>query len=125
MKNLQDPLALRIASIMGFLCILIGAFAAHGLKLEMPQLDWFEKANRYHMFSTGLMLFLALYKHRISFYLNLLGCLIFSGCLYAMAMGAPKFLGAIVPIGGLCMIFAWLSLFISTFKKNPENTIKE
>jgi uncharacterized membrane protein YgdD (TMEM256/DUF423 family) len=122
MKNLQDPLALRIASIMGILCIALGAFGAHALKLQDPQLDWFDKASRYHMFSTGLMLFLALIRQRKVMYTNLFGCVVFSGCLYAMAMGAPKFLGAIVPIGGLAMIISWLLLLLSTFQKNSDNS---
>ena len=121
MKNLQDPLALRIASIMGVLCIALGAFGAHALKLEQPQADWFEKASRYHMYSTGLMLFLAIYKQRKVMYTNLFGCLIFSGGLYAMAMGAPRFWGAIVPIGGLSMIMAWAILFFASFQDNPAN----
>jgi len=121
MKNLQDPLALRIASIMGVLCIALGAFGAHALKLEEPQVDWFDKASRYHMFCTGLMLYLAINRQRKVMYTNLFGCLVFSSCLYAMAMGAPKILGAIVPIGGLAMIFSWIILLISTFQDNPKN----
>lgn len=125
MKNLQDPLALRIASIMGFLCILIGAFGAHALKLEQPHLDWFEKANRYHMFTTGLMLFLALYKQRSIMYLNLFGFIVFSGGLYAMALGAPRFLGAIVPLGGLAMMLSYILLFIKAWQAKAGNELKE
>jgi uncharacterized membrane protein YgdD (TMEM256/DUF423 family) len=40
----------------------------------------------------------------------LLGPVIFSGCLYAMVLGAPRFLGAIVPIGGALMIAGWVAL---------------
>lgn len=40
----------------------------------------------------------------------LAGVLVFSGTLYAMALGAPRFLGAITPLGGLLLALAWLSL---------------
>ena len=38
------------------------------------------------------------------------GTLIFSGSLYAMALGAPRFLGAITPLGGLALIAGWILL---------------
>ena len=37
----------------------------------------------------------------------ILGVLVFSGCLYAMAVGAPRWLGAIVPLGGLSFLAGW------------------
>ena len=40
----------------------------------------------------------------------LLGSALFSGTLYAMALGAPRWLGAITPIGGLGMMLGWLLL---------------
>ena len=38
----------------------------------------------------------------------LVGAAIFSVTLYAMALGAPKWLGAVTPIGGTLLIAAWL-----------------
>jgi len=40
----------------------------------------------------------------------LLGTLIFSGCLYALVLGGPKVLGAVVPVGGALLILAWIGL---------------
>jgi len=40
--------------------------------------------------------------------LLLVGAAIFALTLYAMALGAPKWLGAVTPIGGLLMIAGWL-----------------
>ncbi len=45
-------------------------------------------------------------------YCLLIGSLIFSGCLYAMVLGGPRILGAVVPIGGGLMILGWLALAI-------------
>ena len=113
MKNLQDQGALRIAAVLGFAVIAIGAFGAHALELEGDNLDWFKTATLYHMFSTVLILFLSLHKCRKALIFALAGVFIFSGCLYAMALGAPRFLGAIVPIGGTLMLISWLLLFFS------------
>lgn len=43
-------------------------------------------------------------------YCLLIGSLIFSGCLYAMVLGGPRYLGAIVPIGGSLLILGWITL---------------
>ena len=120
MKNVQDQLALKLAAILGFAAIAIGAFGAHALKLEGPAVDWFKTATLYHMFTTVLVLFLSLHKCRKALYTALAGVLIFSGCLYAMAMGAPRFLGAIVPIGGVLMLISWLILFFSGKSSDKE-----
>ena len=33
-----------------------------------------------------------------------------SGSLYAMALGAPRWLGAVTPLGGLCFLAGWALL---------------
>jgi uncharacterized membrane protein YgdD (TMEM256/DUF423 family) len=40
----------------------------------------------------------------------LAGIVLFSGSLYAMALGAPRWLGAVTPIGGLCFLAGWAAL---------------
>ena len=40
----------------------------------------------------------------------LAGAAIFAGTLYAMAEGAPKWLGAITPVGGALLIGGWVWL---------------
>lgn len=40
--------------------------------------------------------------------LLLLGAAIFAFTLYAMAAGAPRWLGAVTPIGGTLLILGWL-----------------
>lgn len=37
------------------------------------------------------------------------GVLAFSGSLYALALGAPRALGAVTPLGGLAFIAGWLA----------------
>ena len=39
-----------------------------------------------------------------------LGSLLFSGSLYAMALGAPHWLGAVTPLGGLLFMAGWAML---------------
>lgn len=42
-----------------------------------------------------------------------IGALIFSGMLYAMALGGPRWFGAIVPIGGVGMLMGWALLCVA------------
>jgi uncharacterized membrane protein YgdD (TMEM256/DUF423 family) len=39
-----------------------------------------------------------------------IGAAIFSGTLYALALGAPRWLGAVTPLGGSLLIAGWLVL---------------
>lgn len=38
------------------------------------------------------------------------GVALFCGTLYAMALGAPRWLGAITPLGGICLFIGWLAV---------------
>jgi uncharacterized membrane protein YgdD (TMEM256/DUF423 family) len=37
------------------------------------------------------------------------GIVLFSGSLYALALGAPKGLGVVTPVGGLAFILGWIA----------------
>ena len=47
---------------------------------------------------------------RLPFTLFSIGIVIFSGSLYLLAVTNVKWLGAITPIGGLCLLAGWLAL---------------
>jgi len=112
---------LFIAGLSGFLCVAIGAFAAHGLSkvLEPKELAWIETGVRYQMFHTIAILAIgilqlcreALVTNKMA---NLAagtwayGILLFSGSLYALALGASKFLVWVTPIGGTLFLIGWL-----------------
>ncbi len=53
---------------------------------------------------------------KLSFLLIQIGILFFCGSLYIMALGLPRILGAITPIGGALMIAGWLILAWNAFK---------
>jgi len=42
-------------------------------------------------------------------WLFVVGVVLFSGSLYALALGAPRWLGAVTPLGGLAFILGWLA----------------
>jgi uncharacterized membrane protein YgdD (TMEM256/DUF423 family) len=104
-------------ALLGLLGVGLGAFGAHGLKgVATDQgLAWWETAVRYHLVHALALVLLGLLQHHRSGgdaagWSFLAGSAIFSGTLYAMALGAPRWLGAVTPIGGLGMMLGWLLL---------------
>ncbi len=49
--------------------------------------------------------------------LLLIGAAVFAVTLWAMAFGAPRWLGAVTPVGGALMIAGWLLL---AFRSRPR-----
>ena len=100
-----------ISGLMGAIAVALGAFGAHGLKQILQQnpdaLSWWNTATQYlliHAIAVGA------FKSTRSTYLWSIGSLIFSSTLYLMALGGPKWLGAITPVGGICLIGGWITI---------------
>lgn len=120
------PNFLTIASLNLMLAVALGAFGAHGLKSRVPadNLAWWQTAVDYHFWhALGLLAIGLLLLHmptlsaaRTSGWLMQAGILVFCGSLYAMTLGAPRWFGAITPIGGLLFIAAWGALAWATLK---------
>lgn len=100
------------------LAVALGAFGAHALSsIGSARLAWWHTATQYHFIAAfGLMLAGALTRERVALAspsaLFAVGTLLFSGSLYAMALGAPRWFGAITPLGGVSLIaaFVWLGV---------------
>jgi uncharacterized membrane protein YgdD (TMEM256/DUF423 family) len=107
------------AGFHGFCAVAVGAFAAHALKerLDPQALGFVETGARYQMYHALALLGLAGLgggpKLKYSAWGFALGALVFSGSLYAMALGAPHILGAVTPLGGLLLLGGWAMLAIS------------
>jgi uncharacterized membrane protein YgdD (TMEM256/DUF423 family) len=110
-----------IAAALMALAVGLGAFGAHGLKnrLDAYSMSVYEKAVFYHFIhALGILLVSLLARtnaisipgeQRVS-WLLLIGILVFSGSLYALAISGVRILGAITPVGGLAFILGWLVL---------------
>ncbi|MFK5880325.1 MAG: DUF423 domain-containing protein [Flavobacteriaceae bacterium] len=117
---------LTLASILGMLAIIFGAFGAHALKekLAVEDLKTFETGVRYQIIHVIVLLLVNMYtdfsqkvKNTISLFF-FLGILFFSGSLYAITVLqiGPKTIWFITPLGGLFFILGWVKLSISFFK---------
>ena len=121
---------LLIAALSGFLCVAIGAFAAHGLSkvLEPKELAWIETGVKYQMFHTLAIMGIGISQLcRESLVANkmanvaagswVLGVLLFSGSLYALALGVGQFLVWVTPVGGTLFLIGWFCLAYGSLKK--------
>ncbi|MCE9637248.1 MAG: DUF423 domain-containing protein [Planctomycetes bacterium] len=102
------------AAISGFLAVALGAFGAHTLKdrFSPEQAEWWKTAAMYHLIHAAVMLASGDRDGRatVATWCFAAGTTVFSGSLYAMAIGAPRWFGAITPIGGLAFLAGWLLL---------------
>jgi uncharacterized membrane protein YgdD (TMEM256/DUF423 family) len=49
--------------------------------------------------------------------LVLAGVILFSGSLYLLTFGAPRFLGAVTPVGGLALIVGWVLFAVTVLRQ--------
>jgi len=107
-----------IAALTGALAVGCGAFGAHALKNRLPAdlLAVWNTAAHYHLIHAAVLLALALHAQVTgrtggwAFPALLVGVVLFSGSLYAMALSGVRVLGAVTPIGGVLLIAGWIGI---------------
>jgi uncharacterized membrane protein YgdD (TMEM256/DUF423 family) len=112
-------LFLMTGSFFCMLSVMLGAFAAHGLKSRLSEylLGVFKTAAEYQMVH-GLALIAVAVLIKWGINLNwaggffIAGTLLFSGSLYLLAITGMKWLGPITPLGGLCFIIGWIVILV-------------
>ena len=109
---------LTLGAVFGFLAVGLGAFGAHGLEGRLTEKAeaWWQTATLYALVHAAVITGLGLARKNglpgLDFPAGLMaiGILLFSGSLYAMALGAPRWFGAITPLGGLSFLAGWAFL---------------
>ena len=109
----------RISAVAGFLAVALGAFGAHGLHglLEKNNMvEVWRTASTYHLIHAAVLLFVAdrLPCARLAWGLFMAGIVLFSGSLYLLAATGLHWLGAITPLGGICLLGGWMVLALRT-----------
>jgi uncharacterized membrane protein YgdD (TMEM256/DUF423 family) len=109
---------IRIAAVLCFLAVALGAFGAHALRSTIEShgmADAWNKAVLYHFIHAVALFVLGLYgsANRGACWLLFAGIFLFSGSLYAMALTNLRWLGPITPLGGLCFLAGWAWLVIA------------
>ena len=97
-----------LAGLSGALAVGAGAFGAHGASGQAA--EWLRTGGQYQLIHAVAALMALRLEARGPGWLFVAGGLLFAGTLYLMALGAPRWLGAITPIGGTLLIAGWLWL---------------
>ena len=108
-------------AIAGFLAVALGAFGAHALgdSLTEKAAGWWETATLYLLVHAALATALSATnaeKFGGAVAILLAGAVLFAATLYAMALGSPRWFGAITPIGGLGMLAGWAMIAWAALK---------
>lgn len=106
---------IKVAGVLGFLGVGLGAFGAHMLKarLSPDMLAIWQTAVLYHLIHAVALLAIALYGRTSGMDVRwgalafTAGIAVFSGSLYALSLSGIKILGAITPLGGLAFLAGW------------------
>ncbi len=119
----MSKLFLILGIINAMLVVMLGAFAAHGLKGKLTEemLAVYQTGVQYHFYhAIGLLLIGIIAFHlpasnwlKWSGWTMFIGIILFSGSLYLLALSHVRWLGMITPVGGLAFIISWLLLAIA------------
>jgi len=122
---------LALAALNGLAAVALGAFGAHGLEGRLAgaadaakRLEGWRTAAHYHLTHALALVVVGLLADRfasgplaVSGWAFLAGMLIFGGSLYAMALGGPRWLGAVTPLGGVGLLIGWGALLLAVLKR--------
>jgi uncharacterized membrane protein YgdD (TMEM256/DUF423 family) len=108
--------AAAFAAILGALGVALGAFGAHALRgvLDEAALRTWHTAVDYQLWHALALLTVSLAlppsrSRTASAAAFAIGIVLFSGSLYALALGAPRIFGAVTPFGGVALIVGWIA----------------
>lgn len=105
-----------LVAVAGASAVLLGAFGAHALHgvLDDAHRELWHTASQYHFWHALALATAGLMPpgraRRGALLAFALGIVLFSGSLYALALGAPRWCGAITPFGGVAFIVGWIGL---------------
>lgn len=124
---MRQPVSARTGLLVGLAgasAVLLGAFGAHALRdvLDAQHAELWHTAVNYHVWhALALALAAGLGAGRSRFFALAafaVGIVLFSGSLYALALGAPRWVGIITPFGGLALVLGWIVLGLSLSRRN-------
>jgi uncharacterized membrane protein YgdD (TMEM256/DUF423 family) len=109
---------LAVSGVLGALGVALGAFGAHGLRsrLAAEALASWGTAVQYHLLHALALLALALFATATGrpvtapAALFASGIVLFSGSIYALVLGGPRWLGPVTPLGGLALVAGWAAV---------------
>ena len=121
----MDKIFLLFATFYGTTAVGLGAFASHGLRGQLSErlLSTFQTGVEYQMYHALALLAVGVMARlwpssalNVAGGLFIAGVLLFSCSLYGLALGGPRILGPITPIGGVCFIGGWIAFAVACWR---------
>ncbi len=124
---------LALTALSGLLAVVLGALGAHAWRDRLAgSAEAWRTASTYHLAHTVAALAVLAWAasrpagtaaplRRVAGWW-LTGCLLFSGSIYALALGGPRILGPVTPIGGLAWMVGWTLLAVEAWRDQPQST---
>jgi uncharacterized membrane protein YgdD (TMEM256/DUF423 family) len=118
-NSVEGEMILALGAVLAGLGVAAGAFGAHLLRdqLTAAELDTWRTGASYQMYHSLALIIVArmLGRHasrmlRASYWLFVLGIVLFCGSLYALAIKGNPALGAVTPFGGVALLGGWACL---------------
>ena len=106
---------MTLAAASGFVGVAAGAFGAHGMS-DPTAKDLMRTGSTYEFVHALAAILASTFMRagadgaRVAPAFFLAGTALFSGSLYALALGAPRWTGIITPFGGLLFLTGWAVL---------------
>lgn len=105
-----------LAALSGAVAVAAGAFASHGASGKPA--EWLATGSAYQLaHAVAALVAVQLPRGRLAALCFVGGSAVFAGTLYAMALGFPRWLGAVTPIGGGALILGWLVLAVGAGRR--------
>jgi uncharacterized membrane protein YgdD (TMEM256/DUF423 family) len=118
------------AGLLGASGVALGALGAHALEAfltERGMTHAWDTASRYQLFHAVALVAVAVWLRPANGAATtralwaargwIVGTILFSGSLYGIAVGGPRWLGPITPLGGLALIAGWIALIAAALAK--------
>ncbi|WBO21191.1 DUF423 domain-containing protein [Sphingomonas abietis] len=100
-----------LASLSGAVAVVAGAYGAHGASGVAA--EWLKTGSHYQLIhAVAALVAIGRPAGRLAGWCFIGGGGLFAATLYAMAFGAPHWLGAVTPLGGMGLIIGWLALAV-------------
>lgn len=124
---MRAELFLAAGALYGAAGVMLGAFGAHALaaRLSESNLAVWQTAVTYQLTHALALLLVGVLVRQsgsgnaalgIAGWGFLIGVVLFSGSLYLLALGGPRVLGPITPVGGVAFIVGWVALLVGVLR---------
>lgn len=125
--------AIFLGALSGAVTVALGAFGAHALeeRVTPDKLAIWETGVHYQGLHALALILFGLFAERrpgvggLTAWCFLLGSAIFAGTLYAMTLGAPRWFGAITPLGGTLLIVGWVAFAVAARRPPTASPLEQ